>query len=116
MVLESGVGDDGNHRIVRNEIRPFQMTPFYQASIHTQYNPDCTNTTFVGAFASEDYGIEQVLDYTFASANGTHQIPFGQAIAGEDIDFIRNAIPARIVLGVETCLQSCRIEKRTLNF
>lgn len=90
------------------------MTPFYQGSIHTQFNPDCSDVTFVASFASEDFGTGQVLDQTFAFTDDIIAASFGQAIAGENIDAVRNIIPASIALGVETCLQRCGIKKRAL--
>ncbi|KAM5349216.1 hypothetical protein ACJZ2D_017200 [Fusarium nematophilum] len=113
MVPENGVVDaDGNRRVIRNEIGSFQMTPFYQGSVHTQFNPDCADAIFVASFASEDFGTGQVLDQTFAFADDIVAAAFGQTIAGEDIDAAREAIPPSIALGVDGCLQRCGIEKR----
>jgi len=113
MVPENDVKNaNGTRRVIRNEIGPFQMTPFYQGSIHAQFNPDCTNTTFVSYFASEDFGTGQVLDETFAFTEDVISASFGRTIAGEDIDTVRKAIPVSIALGVEHCLQQCGIRKR----
>ncbi|CAK7237035.1 hypothetical protein SBRCBS47491_009840 [Sporothrix bragantina] len=114
MVPENGVLDaSGGRRMIQTEIGPFQMTPFYQGSLHTQFNPDCTNTTFLSFFASEDVGTGQVLDETFAFTNDVIEAAFGGTIAGANIDVVRQAIPPSIALGVEQCLQQCGIQKRS---
>ncbi|OAQ74418.1 cupin [Purpureocillium lilacinum] len=111
---ENGVlNANGTRRIIRGEIGPYQMTPFYQGSIHTQFNPDCANTMFVASFASEDFGTEQVIDGSLAFSNDIVAATFGQIISGENIDFVRNSIPANIALGVEQCLRTCGIQKRS---
>ncbi|KAI8714911.1 Cupin type-1 domain-containing protein [Fusarium sp. LHS14.1] len=114
MVPENGVLDgDGNLRVIKNEIGPFEMTLFYQGSVHTQFNPDCTDAVFVASFASEDFGTGQVLDQTFAFEDDVVVAALGQAVAGKDVDAVREAIPTSIALGVDGCLQRCGIEKGT---
>ena len=113
MVPENGVlNSNGTRRVIRNEVGPFQMTTFYQGSIHAQFNPGCTNATFIAFFASEDFGTGQVLDETFTFTDDLIGASFGNTIAGEDIDTVRKAIPISIALGVEQCLQQCGIRKR----
>ncbi|KAF7547641.1 hypothetical protein G7Z17_g7590 [Cylindrodendrum hubeiense] len=115
MVPENGVNDkDGNRRVIRTELGPNMMTPFYQGSVHTQFNPDCEPATFVAAFASEDFGAGQIQDETFALSDDVIAATFGQSIAGEDIDRVRQAIPKTIALGVDACLQKCGIHKRAI--
>ncbi|KAF7543301.1 hypothetical protein G7Z17_g10849 [Cylindrodendrum hubeiense] len=115
MVPENGVNDkDGNRRVIRTELGPNMMTPFYQGSVHTQFNPDCYPATFVAAFASEDFGAGQVQDETFALSDDVIAATFGQSIAGEDIDRVRQAIPKSIALGVDECLKKCGIHKRAI--
>ena len=113
MVPENGVLDgDGKRRVIKNEIGPLEMTPFYQGSIHTQFNPDCADASFVASFASEDFGTWQIFDQTFAFENDVVAAALGQAVAGEDVDAVREAIPVNIALGIDGCLQRCGIEKR----
>ncbi|KAF7548857.1 hypothetical protein G7Z17_g6790 [Cylindrodendrum hubeiense] len=115
MVPENGVNDkDGKRRVIRTELGPNMMTPFYQGSVHTQFNPDCHPATFIAAFASEDFGAGQVQDETFALSDDVIAATFGQSIAGEDIDRVRKAIPKSIALGVDACLQKCGIQKRAI--
>ncbi|KZL69269.1 spherulin-1b protein [Colletotrichum incanum] len=117
MTPENGVveaSDGKTRRVIRTELGPFQMTPFYQGSIHSQFNPDCEDAVFVASFAAEDFGTGQVADSTFAFSDDLIAATFGQSIAGEDIDRVRKAIPASIALGVDECLKKCHIKKRAL--
>ncbi|KAM0431945.1 hypothetical protein ACHAPT_005200 [Fusarium lateritium] len=115
MVPENGVLDkDGKRRVIRTELTANMMTPFYQGSVHTQFNPDCEPATFVAAFAAEDFGTGQIADETFALSDDVIAATFGQTIAGEDIDRVRDAIPASIALGVEECLKKCGLQKRSI--
>jgi hypothetical protein len=115
MVPENGVLDaNGKRRVIGNTLEKFQMTPFYQGSIHTQFNPDCTDAIFIAAFPSEDFGTGQIADETFALTDDVIAATFGQSIAGADIDKVRKAIPASIALGVDECLKKCGISKRSL--
>lgn len=115
MVPENGVMDkDGKRRVIRTELKANMMTPFYQGSVHTQYNPDCEPANFVATFAAEDFGTGQIADETVAMSDDVIAATFGQSIAGEDIEKVRAAIPKSIALGVEECLKKCHIEKRSI--
>ncbi|KAK1997242.1 RmlC-like cupin [Colletotrichum falcatum] len=116
MTPENGVfeADGVTRRVIRTELGPFQMTPFYQGSLHTQFNPDCEDAIFVASFAAEDFGTGQVADSTFALSDDVIAATFGQSIAGADIDRVRKAIPKSIALGVDECLKKCNIKKRSL--
>jgi oxalate decarboxylase/phosphoglucose isomerase-like protein (cupin superfamily) len=117
MTPENGVNNVNGkpgRRVITNEITEYQMTPFYQGSVHTQFNPDCTDAIFVASFNAEDYGAGQVVDETFAFTDDIIGAAFGQSIDGADIDKIRAAVPASIAQGVEQCLKQCNIPKRAL--
>ncbi|KAH7304391.1 spherulin-1B [Stachybotrys elegans] len=109
--MVSGNNADGTRRVIRNEIGPYQMTPFYQGSVHTQFNPDCTNVTFVSSFASEDFGTEYMFDQLFAFSDDVIGASFGQMLAAEDVDILRREIPASVAFGVKQCLQQCNPER-----
>jgi hypothetical protein len=109
MVPENGVLD-GKHgrRVISNTLSAFMMQPFYQGSIHTQFNPSCSeNATFVASFNSEDFGVGQVPDELFAMSDDVLSAAFGQAIDAADLDKFRAAIPVSIAKGVEACLATC---------
>lgn len=109
LVTEMAVGRnaDGTRRVIRNEVGPYQMTPFYQGSIHTQFNPDCTNVTFVASFANEDFGTEYILDQIFAFTDDVIAATFGETLEVEDVDMLRREIPANLAFDVKQCLQQC---------
>jgi hypothetical protein len=112
MVPENGVLDaNGKRRVIRTELGPFMMTPFYQGSVHTQFNPDCHNATFIAAFANEDAGTGQIADETFAFSDNLIDAAFGGVFEGADIEKIRKAIPTSIAQGVDECLAKCNIKK-----
>jgi len=116
MVPENGVFVDNDpkkgRRVISNTINKFEMTPFYLGSVHTQFNPDCTNATFVAAFNNEDFGAGQIADEFFSLSDDVISATFGQAIDGADVDKFRAAIPKSIAEGVEQCLTTCGISKR----
>lgn len=112
MSLEDGVIDlNGKRRIIETELKQFQMTPFYQGSAHTQFNPDCGNVTFISVFATEDFGTEQTSMNLFSIPNDLLSATLGDSIEGVNLDFVRNRLPAGITQGVEQCLKQCKIDK-----
>ncbi|KAF3398133.1 hypothetical protein F1880_006360 [Penicillium rolfsii] len=113
MVPEGGVVDSkGNQRVIRTEIGPGLLTIYPAGSFHTQVNPDCEAANFTAAFNSEDTGISLVADQTFAFSDDIIARTFGQTIAGEDIDKVRDAISGDMLIKVEECLTKCGKQKR----
>jgi len=116
MLPENGVFNNNDptkgRRVITNTVTANQMQPFYLGSIHTQFNPDCTNATFVAAFNNEDFGAGQVADELFAMSPDVVSAAFGQAIDGADVEKFKGAIPTSIAKGVEQCLMTCNIKKR----
>lgn len=104
-----GVATSGR-RVVTNTIEKNQMTPFYLGSVHTQFNPDCTDATFVAAFNAEDFGAGQVAEELFALSDDVVSASFGQAINGADVEKFEKAIPKTIAFGVKQCLKKCGIK------
>jgi len=113
-VPENGVNTGASRRVIENTITPYQMTPFPMGSIHTQFNPDCTDAVFVASFNSEDFGTGQAADELLAMSDDIVGAALGQSIDGADIDKVRHMIPVNIALGVEQCLQQCGIAKRSI--
>lgn len=113
MVPEAGVvNDDGSQRVIRTELGSGMMTVFPAGSFHTQVNPGCENATIAAAFTSEDPGAALVAEKTFSLGDDIISRTFGESIAGEDIDKVRDAIPQGIAIKVDECLKKCGIEKR----
>jgi len=116
MLPENGVfntpGDaKSGRRVIHTELGQFQMTAFYQGSVHTQFNPTCDPATFVAAFNSEDFGAGQVAEELFAFESDIVQAAFGEAIDGAQVEKFKGKIPATIAFGVEQCLKTCGIKK-----
>lgn len=107
-ILENGLG------VIRNELSKYQMTVFPQGAIHTEFNPDCTNATFVAGFASEDPGVQQSAQRLFDLDDDVLTATFANdfTFQGSDIDLFRSHVPKNVALGVEACLQRCNIPKR----
>ncbi|KAJ5785297.1 uncharacterized protein N7503_010509 [Penicillium pulvis] len=113
MVPEAGVLDsDGKQRVINTELGPGKMTIFPAGSFHTQVNPDCEPANFTAAFSAEDFGFGLVAQQTFSLSDDAIAATFGQSIAGEDIDKVRDAIPKDAVIKVEQCLTKCGKQKR----
>ncbi|KAK9773574.1 putative RmlC-like cupin domain-containing protein [Seiridium cardinale] len=113
MFPENGVNLDGKPREISTRLEKFDSTVFYQGSVHSQYNPDCHPAVFVAAFNSEDAGTGQVAQELFgASDTEVTAAVFGNSFHGADVDKLKGQISTSVALGVESCLKSCKIEKR----
>jgi hypothetical protein len=108
VVFENGA------RFIEHTIGKFGMTVFPQGAVHTEFNPDCTPSTFVASFPNEDPGVGQIAQEYFGL---TSEIVKGSAggevtIGGEFIDAFRDKLPANVAKGVDSCLQKCGIAKK----
>ncbi|KAE8381331.1 RmlC-like cupin domain-containing protein [Aspergillus bertholletiae] len=113
MVPEAGVLDsEGKQRTIRVELDPGMMTIYPAGSFHTQVNPDCEPASFSAAFTSDEFAVGLVAAETFSLSDDVIAATFGQAIAGEDIEKVRNAIPKSMAIKVEECLAKCGKQKR----
>ncbi|KFY47499.1 hypothetical protein V495_01937 [Pseudogymnoascus sp. VKM F-4514 (FW-929)] len=118
MIVENGVfttaGDaKSGRRLIQNDVHANQMTVFYQGSVHTQFNPSCEPATFVASFNSEDPGTGQIAEELFALSDDVVTAAFGQSVDGAQVDDFKGKIPASIAKGVEQCLITCKIAKRS---
>lgn len=83
------------------------------ASAHYQFNPDCTNATFVAGFGSEDPGVQQSAQTLFSlDPEIVKAVLDVETINGESIEQFRSMIPANVANGVDACLKKCGIPKR----
>jgi len=118
MLPENGVFNGADkttgRRVIRNELTQYQMQPFYQGSVHAQFNPTCEEAVFIASFNNEDFGTGQIADELFAMDDEIVAATFGQAIDGAEVaKFKKNkVIPESIALGVEQCLATCKIAAR----
>jgi Cupin len=116
MVPENGVFRDGEpsrgRRVITNTLKAFDMQPFYQGSVHAQFNPECEPAVFVAAFNDEDFGAGQVVDELFSISPEVVSAAFGQAIDAEHVAKFKGKIPASIADGVEACLKKCKVSSK----
>jgi len=84
--------------------------------MHFEINPDCTNSTFVSAFSTNDAGVQQTTQTYLEFGDQIIQGALGGPVTvnGQDIDTFRNEVPANIAAGIESCLSACNIQKRSL--
>ncbi|KAI6087810.1 RmlC-like cupin domain-containing protein [Hypoxylon rubiginosum] len=112
MVVENGVEDaDKKPRDITNTLEELQATPYFMGALHTQYNPDCGNVTFVAPLSSEDFGANTMAQAYFALEDDTIRAAAGNQITGADVDKFRGIISTNVALGVEQCLKKCNIPK-----
>ncbi|KAI4869378.1 RmlC-like cupin domain-containing protein [Hypoxylon rubiginosum] len=113
MVVENGVedADSKKPRDITNTIEELQATPYFMGALHTQFNPDCGNVTFVAPLSSEDFGANTMAQAYFALEDDTIRAAAGNQIKGADVDKFRGIISTNVALGVEKCLQKCNIPK-----
>lgn len=82
-----------------------------------EYNPGCTNATFVAAFTSADAGVQQTMTAFMNFGDEVLTATMGGALTvnGEDVDVFKAVIPVNVALGVESCLAACGLKKRSLD-
>ncbi|KFY06335.1 hypothetical protein V491_08699 [Pseudogymnoascus sp. VKM F-3775] len=87
------------------------MTVFPQGAMHTEFNPDCVPAVFVASFANEDPGVQQTLQTLVGFEDDVVRAAVGGdgVVDGKDLESFRKYIPANVALGVESCLQKCKI-------
>ncbi|KAL4742909.1 RmlC-like cupin domain-containing protein [Aspergillus similis] len=113
MVPETGVTDSsGKPRVIKTDLHAGQMTIFPAGSFHTQVNPDCSAANFTAAFTSDEFAVGMVARQAFEFSDDIIAASFGQVIAGEDIEQVRDAIPTSLAIEVEGCLSKCGKQKR----
>ncbi|KAI9040279.1 germin family protein [Aspergillus affinis] len=108
----AAVDSEGKQRTIRVELEPGMVTVYPAGSFHAQINPDCEPANFTAAFNSEEFAVGLVAKQTFLFSDDAIARTFGQSIAGEDIEKVRDAIPTDMALKVEQCLKKCGKEKR----
>ncbi|KZZ95556.1 spherulin-1A [Moelleriella libera RCEF 2490] len=107
------VGENGVTPVA-NTVTRFQMAIFPQGSIHTQFNPDCTNAMFVAGFNNADPGTTTIAQNFFQLRPDIVNATLGlgpKTLDGADIETFRKAIPANIALGIDACLAKCGIKR-----
>ncbi|PYH90934.1 spherulin [Aspergillus ellipticus CBS 707.79] len=112
MIPQAGVLDSNNkQRVIRTDLRPGQVTIYPAGSFHTQVNPDCEPANFTAAFTSDEFAVSLVAEQIFSFRDGVIARTFGQSIAGQDIERVRDAIPTDMAIRVDECLSKCGIKQ-----
>lgn len=97
---------------IRNTVNKFEVTPFYQGSIHHQWNPTCSDAFFVAALPNEDPGTGQLVNNIFKLDQNalldTLDNRFDSAISGDLIEKIKQNLPQSVVQGVRACNAKCK--------
>lgn len=111
--LISSVTAENGARHMNHTMEKFQMTVFPAGALHTEYNPDCANATFVASFPSEDPGVLQAAQAFFGLEKNIIEAAVGGSVsvAGQELEKFRNLIPANVALGVDACLSKCGLKK-----
>ncbi|EPE34122.1 RmlC-like cupin [Glarea lozoyensis ATCC 20868] len=112
MVPENGVfnvpGDKtSKRRVIHADVGENQMFPFYQGSVHTQFNPTCETATFIASFNAEDFGAGQVVDEVLAFQDDIVLSAFGESFDASQLAAMRKKLPASIAQGVASCIATC---------
>lgn len=110
MTLENGV------RVINQTLSTNQMTVFPQGSMHMEFNPTCSNATFVAAFTNSDAGVQQSANAFTNFGDEVIQATMAGSVTvdGKDVDVFKKTIPVNMALGVESCLKACGLTKRSL--
>ena len=105
--------------LVTNDLKKWGSTLFPRGSIHLEYNPTCSPSTFVAAFNGADAGISFIAANFFSLEEQLVIADLGgeTIVSGKDLETIKHAIPAGIAVGVKECLTKCGLhpnKKRSL--
>ena len=100
--------ENNTPRII-NEVNTYQLTIFPKGALHTEFNPDCTETVFVAGFGDEDPGVQQTAQAFFGLREDIVKATLGDALVSSalDLEKARSLLPANVALGVEECLKKC---------
>ncbi|KFX94607.1 hypothetical protein O988_06192 [Pseudogymnoascus sp. VKM F-3808] len=109
--LKGSVTAENGAPHMQHTLSQYQMTVFPQGAMHTEWNPDCVDAVFVASFANEDPGVQQSLQTLAGFEDEVVRAAVGGdgVIDGKDLESFRKYIPANVALGVESCLQKCKI-------
>lgn len=110
--LETQFQAENGVKPIENTLNKFQATIFPMGAIHTEFNPDCGNATFIAGFGNQDPGVLQSAQSFFGLNDEIVKAALAvDTINGADIDAFKGKIPANVALGVEECLAKCNIKK-----
>ncbi|KIJ41000.1 hypothetical protein M422DRAFT_31910 [Sphaerobolus stellatus SS14] len=107
MVMENGV------RLVQDTVTPGSAMVFPQGSMHFQQSLSCGFSFFVSSFDYYDPGTLQAAQTLAEFDKGVIKATFGQT----GVQYWDNIkLPKNVVLGAQSCLDTCGISRDTFNF
>lgn len=112
--LFANVVAENGARTMSHTLKKYEMTVFPQGAVHTEFNPECTPSTFVASFPDEDPGVGQIAQEFLSLEQEIVEGSIGGEVSinGMDIEQFRHLIPDNVAKGVESCLARCGIAKR----
>lgn len=103
-ILENGA------RLVQGSLNPGQGWVYPKNSFHFQSNIGCEPVTFVAGWNHEDPGIAHVAQRFFGIPPNVTDADIGN-IGVDEVVRIAQLIPDAMVLGVQSCLDRCKIQR-----
>ncbi|KFY02836.1 hypothetical protein V490_00384, partial [Pseudogymnoascus sp. VKM F-3557] len=109
--LKGSVTAENGSPHLQHTLKQYQMTVFPQGAMHTEWNPNCEPAVFVASFSNEDPGVQQTLQSLMGFEDEVVRAAVGGdgLVDGKDLEKFRAYIPANVALGVESCLQKCKL-------
>lgn len=105
------LAEAGTEVYTATNMTEYRATIFPKGSVHTEWNPTCSESIFLGTFNSNDPGTVLVAPALF----GLNQDVLGAQLDGvvnaEDISSIRHALPPDIVWSIDSCMKRCNISQ-----
>jgi hypothetical protein len=100
-------------RPVQNVVPIGSATIFPEGSMHFQQNLACEPTVFIASFDNVDPGTLQIAQNFFALDAGVVNATLGD-LGATVLDNLK--LPANFILGAQSCLDRCGIDRSSFNF
>jgi hypothetical protein len=100
-------------RAVQNVVPIGSATLFPEGSIHFQQNLACEPTVFIASFDNVDPGTSQIAQNFFALDAGVVNATLGD-LGATILENLK--LPENLILGAQSCLDRCGIDRSTFNF
>jgi len=111
--IQAAFAMENGAKVVQNIVPVGSATLFPKGSMHFQQNLGCETAIFVSSFDFLDPGALQIAQNLFSLDKGVVNATLGDI--GVNI-FDHLDLPANIVLGAQSCLDRCGIDRSTFNF
>lgn len=111
--IQAAFAMENGAKVVQNVVPVGSATVFPKGSMHFQQNLGCDPAVFVASFDFVDPGALQIAQNLFALDQGVINATLGD-IGVNMFDHLK--LPANVVLGAQSCLDRCGINRSTFNF